>query len=370
MGTGRDERGGALLSDEYTEAQIESILRQCGVEIASDTYNDFIVFCPFHGNTHTPSMSVSKHNGAYICFNAACAATGNLQHLVSSVMKTNLFETARIILGAKQEESQSFAERLQNLLEPPSMPEFPRGLLKRLQDDFWASERAVKYMTEQRRFEVSTLREFGVGYSAKRDQIAVPMYNESGEPVGVIGRGIAAKTFKNSKKLPSSKTLWNIHRAKRVGDTVIVVEASFDGMKVHQAGYENVVACLGGNFSEYHKQQLDKHFSTIVIMTDFDDSELHRYQNCKKCARNGLNSCIGHNPGRALGDKIATELPHKRVLWASYENGLVYPESLYKPGTMCKDPDDMTPEQLRQTVKNAVSNYEYRSWPVASTGLL
>jgi DNA primase len=370
MGFGRDDSRGNLLSEEYTEEQIGAVLNKCKIEISDETYNDFIVFCPFHGNKHTPSMSVSKHNGMYICFNGSCAATGDLKHLVSSVMRTNPFETARIIITAKSESEVPFLERLQKVLDPPQMVPFPQETLDRMINDFWNSERAINYMVKERRFEESTLRKFKIGYSAKKDLISVPMFDEKGTPVGVVGRGITEKKFKNSRQLPTSKTLWNIHNAKRTGDTVIVQEASFDGMKTDQAGYENVVACLGGNFSEYHKQQLDRYFSTIIIMTDFDDSQAHRYEGCRKCFRKGHNSCIGHNPGRALGEKIATELAHKRILWASYENGIVYPESVYKPGQMCKDADDMSPEQLRQTVKNAVTNYEYRSWPVASTGLL
>jgi DNA primase len=64
-----------------------------------------------------------------------------------------------------------------------------------------------------------TLGYFRIGYSAKRDAIMVPMHNPDGLPIGVIGRSIAGKDFKNSKGLPKNKTAWNFHRAKREGDT-------------------------------------------------------------------------------------------------------------------------------------------------------
>jgi hypothetical protein len=148
-----------------------------------------------------------------------------------------------------------------------------------------------------------------------------------------------------------------MHRAKKHGDTVIVCEASFDAMRIHQAGYPNVVACLGGNFSPYHFDQLNKHFSTIVIMTDFDKKEKHLYKNCQKCKKRGLTLCAGHNPGRDLGATIAAGLHMKDILWASYSDGIVYPNS-------AKDAGDMTDDEIRQCLKNAVDHYEYSEWGV------
>ena len=187
------------------------------------------------------------------------------------------------------------------------------------------------------------------------------MYNAKGLPIGVIGRTASSeqKAFKNSKGLPTSKTLWNIHNAKRTGDTVIVCEASFDGMKIAQAGYPNVVACLGGNFSEYHEQQLGMYFSRIIIMTDFDDKEKHRYVNCRKCMVKGLQTCVGHNPGRALGQKIADKMKGKQILWAAYDHKIIFPDG-------AKDADDSGTPAVRQCIKNAVSNMEYQSWGIAS----
>jgi len=134
---------------------------------------------------------------------------------------------------------------------------------------------------------------------------------------------------------------------------VIVVEASFDGMAVSQAGYPNVVACLGGHFSQSHRDQINKHFNTVVIATDFDDKERHKYAGCRQCVGN----CIGHNPGRALGESIAEQLPNKKIRWASYDYKIIYPDG-------AKDPNSMTDAQIRQFIKNSVSNFEYHGWNI------
>jgi DNA primase len=49
---------------------------------------------------------------------------------------------------------------------------------------------------------------------------------------------------------------------------VIVCESSFDAIRIHQSGFPNVVATLGGNISMENIQNLNKYASSIIIMTD------------------------------------------------------------------------------------------------------
>ena len=317
--------------------------------------------CPFHGNTHTPSFAVSKLSGEYICFNGACAEFGSLLELVKATLKVKDFEAARIISQAKDNTVVSFKEKLQLALAPPTEFDlFPQKIVDRMKVDFWDDSVGLEYM-RGRGFEDSTLRDFSIGYSRKRNQIALPMHTADGMLIGVVGRSADKdiKIFKNSKNLHTSKTLLNLHRAKRTGSTVIVVESGFDMMMLTQIGYPNTVACLGGNFSPVHQWQLDKYFSTIIIMTDFDDKESHKYIGCRKCAAKGLKSCRGHNPGRALGETISERLSNKKVLWASYDHKVVYPHG-------AKDVCNMTDEENRQCLKNAVSNFEYHQWGIGA----
>ncbi len=354
----RGDFGRSRDKETYTPNQVEATLGACGVEVEGETTNDFLCYCPFHGNRHSPSFSVSKTNGAYICFNHSCGATGTLIELVKRTTSRNEFEARRIILKKASETQQAFEDKLKAALSPVvDFLEFPQKTLDRMYEDFWRYNEPVDYMIERRGFTEETLRYFKVGFSLKREIIAVPMHDPKGMPVGVIGRPAdhENKFFKNSKGLPTSKTLWNLHRAKRTGDTVIICEASFDAMRIHQAGYENVVACLGGNFSPYHFDLLDKYFSNIVIMTDFDKKEKHMYTGCRKCKKRGSNLCMGHNPGRDLGATIAAGLHRKKVMWASYDEKMIYPHD-------AKDAGDMTDEEIRQCLRNAVSNFTYEGW--------
>jgi len=157
------------------------------------------------------------------------------------------------------------------------------------------------------------------------------VHSPDGTPIGLVGRSIEGKEFKNSTNLPKSKTLFNIHRAKKIGDHVIVVESNFDAIRVHQAGFPNVVATLGGFLSKEQHNLLNRHFNKITVMTDADLA------------------------GRELGQSIVNKLKFKDLLWASYEYGKIYPHD-------AKDAGDMTDEEIKTCIKNAVSDIEYRSW--------
>lgn len=354
---GRRNDSGWAETSPYTANQVAAVIHKCGVEIDSETINDFLCFCPFHGNTQTTSFSVSKTSGSFICFNHSCAESGSLVNLIKRLTKADEFAARRIIQDAKgAEESQ--VERVRKIAEANvELLEFPQAKLDEMYSAFWENSDAVDYMTFHRGFVEETLEHFRIGYSTAKELVTVPMHDAKGKPLGIIGRPASTtnKRFQNSKKLPVSKTLWNIHRAKAAGSTVVVNEASFDAMRVHQSGFPCVVACLGGYLSPWHIEQLDMYFDSIIIMTDFDKKEKNMYQNCKKCLKLGSNLCMGHNPGRDLGHTIAKELSHKRIYWATYESGLVYPHD-------AKDAGDMEDEEIAQTIKNRTSNHEYKSW--------
>lgn len=358
----RGDYGRGFTDSAYSADQIEAVLREIGVELDGETPNDFIGFCPFHGNRNTPSFSVSRNSGLYVCFNQACAETGNLVQLVKEISKRSDFEAMRLIArlagGGK-----SLREQVEKKLKPKvDFEEFAQDKIDAMVKTFWEFPDAVTYMVEQRGFEEETLHYFEVGYSSLKNLLAVPFHDPKGMPIGVIGRNLAEgerKAFVNSDRLPKSKTLWNLHRAKKHGGTIIIVEASFDGMRVHQAGLPNVVATCGGSFSPYHLAQIDRHFDTVIIMTDFDKKEKHFYDKpgrpCRKCFNAKLPLCAGHNPGRDLGVNIAAGLKNKNVRWASFEDRLVYPNGH-------KDASDMTDDEIRQCVRNSVSNFVYDGW--------
>ncbi len=101
--------------------------------------------------------------------------------------------------------------------------------------------------------------------------VTVPMQSPTGDMfVGFVARSVEGKDFKNTPKLPKSKILFNLHRAK-VHSTVYVVESSFDAIRLDQCGVPTV-STLGSNVSNSQVELLTKHFNNVIVIPDNDDA--------------------------------------------------------------------------------------------------
>jgi DNA primase len=279
--------------DAYTKADLRSILRSCNINIVSETGTDFLCLCPFHHNVDSPAFAVSYSKGLYICYNQNCDSSGTVLDLVKTLTNRNDFEALRFISQNKQTQEEAFEDGLKDLLdEKPEFTEFSKDTLDKLASDRSVSKDACDYFIS-RNINHEAMDHFQLGYSAKQGMVTVPLHSPDGLPVGIIGRSIASKSFKNSVNLPRNKTMFNLHRAKREGGTIIVVESSFDAIRLWQAGYPNAVATLGGSISDINIKNLNRYASTIILMTDNDAA------------------------GRALGNTIANKLKSKNVLCLS-----------------------------------------------------
>ena len=314
--------------DAYSKADLRSILRSCNIEIVSETGTDFLCLCPFHHNTDSPAFAVSYSKGLYVCYNQNCDSSGTVLDLVKLLTGRNDYEALRFISQNKQTEAEAFEDGLRDLLDDkPDFAEFPQATLDSLYDEIVNTPKAIDYFRSRNIF-TEAIDNFKLGYSEKQGMVTVPLHSPDGLPVGIIGRSIVDKRFKNSVNLPRNKTMFNLHRAKREGGTIIVVESSFDAIRLWQAGYPNAVATLGGSISDTNLNHLNKYSSTIIIMTDNDIA------------------------GKALGKTIANKLKNKNILWARYDASLVYPRQ-------AKDVGDLTDEEIKQCVKNAIPHFEY-----------
>lgn len=315
-------------SQVYSASQIKSVLKSIGVDIIAETGNDFLCLCPFHGNRNTPSFSVSKERGAFICFNPSCGESGSIIDMVKRLTERNEFEAIRFIKIKEIENEVDFEDTLSNVLEEkPDFEEFSQETLDRLHADLAGNKDARDYL-ESRGINEESMKHFSLGYSNSMGMVITPVHSPDGMPVGLVGRSISEKRFKNSNGLPKNKTMFNIHRAKKLGGIAIVVESNFDAIRVHQAGYPNVVATLGGHISNDNINLLNKYFTKIIIMTDSDEA------------------------GRSLGKNIASKLKNKEVLWAMYDDETLYPNG-------AKDVGDMNDAEIKQCISNAIPHFQY-----------
>ena len=316
------------MKDAYSKADLRSILRSCGVEVVSQSGEDFLCLCPFHHNTDSPAFAVSYAKGLYVCYNQSCNSAGTVLDLVMKLTNRNNYEAMRYISTNKLSDAEILEEELKELLdEKPEFEEFPQSTLDKLFNDLCNSTVAQQYF-KSRNITFEAMDYFKLGYSENQRMVTVPLHSPDGVPVGIIGRSIEGKSFKNSNNLPRNKTMFNLHRAKREGGTIIVVESSFDVIRLWQAGFPNAVATLGGSISDININHLNRYASTVILMTDNDGA------------------------GRMLGKTIAGKLKNKNVLWAKYDHDVIYPR-------LAKDVGDMTDEEIKQCIKNAIPHFEY-----------
>jgi DNA primase len=320
-----------MMTETYNQRQLKEILNTVGVKISSETSTDFLCLCPFHDNHYSPSFAISYEKGLYVCYNPSCDARGTLLDLIQKAGDMNYFQALRLVDSMKKEANNHFDEDLAALMEDkPEFEEFDQNVLDNLHANLLSDTKGSDYFLS-RGINLDSMKHFQLGYSTSQGMVTVPVHSPTGIPVGLVGRSVEGKRFKNSTNLPRSQTMFNLHRARRESATIIVCESSFDAIRIHQAGFPNVVATLGGSLSKENVQNLNKYSSSIIIATDADEA------------------------GRKLGREIATKLKNKDILWASYENEVVYPHN-------AKDVGDLTEQEISQCIKNAVGNFEYNNW--------
>jgi len=253
-------------SNIYTEEQIKRVLVGSGMNIESEVDSDFIVFCPFHGNHRTPAGEVDKSSGVFFCF--SCHKVSDLIELIMHTSGRTYFESARYI---KSKETDSNISSLINtqLNKEPEFVEFDEFTIKRLNSAAIESPRAMRYFNG-RLINDESVRKFQLGYSDKRDMVTIPVHSPDGMCVGFVGRSVEGKEFKNSPKLPKSKTLFNLNRVK-TSRQVYVVESSFDAIRLDQCGMP-AVATLGASVNGTQIDLLRRYFNEIFVIADNDEA--------------------------------------------------------------------------------------------------
>lgn len=261
-----DRRSGRNTNSVYSDEQIKRVLAGSGITIESEVSSDYLIFCPFHGNHRTPAGEVDKTTGIFFCF--SCHKACDLIELIMHTSGRTYFEAARYI---KSKESNTTIEQDidKQLKQEPEFVEFDEFTVKRLNNAALESPRAVRYY-QGRLINKESVQKFQLGYSDKRDMVTIPVHSPDGMCVGFVGRSVEGKEFKNSPKLPKSKTLFNIHRVK-TSRTVYVVESSFDAIRLDQCGMP-AVATLGASVNNTQIDLLQKYFNDIIVVADNDEA--------------------------------------------------------------------------------------------------
>jgi DNA primase len=132
---------------------------------------------------------------------------------------------------------------------------------------------------EERAVDPATAAWFGVGYYAGcgflQNRIVFPIHDPEGQLVAYAGRSPddGEPRYLFPPGFPKSQVVFNLHRAVwESARWAPVVEGFFDCLRVHQAGYRNVVALLGVSLSEGQEKLLLERFPQLVLMLDGDEA--------------------------------------------------------------------------------------------------
>jgi len=239
---------------------------------------------PTHGSAQSrESFGVDTGRNVWACHSASCCQArrgkvgGNILDLVACMEACSVREAALRLRGWSEVSVETgLRDQLvsRGKRSGPSQEELPRlSFTLRLQ---WHP-----YL-EQRGIQGQTAAWFGAGYYGGsgflRGRMVFPIHDEGGELVAYAGRTMDGREprYLFPPGFHKSQVVFNLHRAiefaARQGGVAIVVEGLFDCLKVHQAGYGNVVALRGASLSDRQSELLEKYFRELVVMLDGDEA--------------------------------------------------------------------------------------------------
>ncbi len=294
------------------------------VDLVSETVKlrrsgkNYVGFCPFHANTHTPAFAVFQDSGTWRCF-GQCNEGGDIFKFMMKKEGWD-FPTTLKFLAAKagvqleppspQAEARHEAhEALQNLLEDAVT--FYRHQLFHTP----AGQEALAYL-HNRSLKDPIIETFGLGYAPAAWEAALQYFNARGvatedllhcglvvekEAGGVRDRfrhrimfpirdlsgkmaGFGARILDphdNPKFLNSPQTelfdkgrlLYGLDLARkaiRLQDQVVIVEGYLDVIALHQGGFTNAVSPMGTALTEDQLRLLKRFTRRIVLALDPD----------------------------------------------------------------------------------------------------
>lgn len=287
------------------------------------TGQNYTGLCPFH-HEKTPSFVVSPARQIFHCF--GCGAGGNVYHFLTKTEGLTFPEAVRALgekVGIKiptvkrsppNPEAEKEQARLYELNQA-AVQWYHKNLLER------PEARTARAYLAQRGIQTETIEAFCLGYalpswdgllkkmtekgcspfllekaglvSAReqqagfydrfRDRILFPIWNLSGQVIGLGGRVLdeALPKYLNSPETPiyiKGRSLYAMEKARheiaRAG-CVIIVEGYFDAIALHQAGVKNVVATLGTALTPFHLQMIRRFAREVILIFDPDQAGIN-----------------------------------------------------------------------------------------------
>ncbi|MDD2537523.1 MAG: DNA primase [Candidatus Absconditabacteria bacterium] len=273
--------------------------------------------CPFH-NEKTPSFMVSPQKQIFKCF--GCGIGGNVFKFVEESEKVDFRDAVKLLAEqnhidiAQYQTSTAYQEYSKD--EKEKMKRMHKLAQQFFVDSLEKSPEAMQYLTENRKLDITIIKEFGVGYASDkhyellsylrnkgfndedmvqaslakknlsgdvyaffRNRITFPIYDLMKNVVGFSARVINPEDqpkYLNStehKAFEKSKILYGLSHAKpyiNKFQKLIVVEGQMDVIALARIDFPIGVATSGTALSEEHIKIVKRHTENFYFLFDND----------------------------------------------------------------------------------------------------
>lgn len=270
---------------------IDKFLKYVGAEHIRKIGDSYRSCCPIHGGHNASAFSY--HNGYFTCFSECNRNYSPIDiimtvfHLPYPSAKAKLEQ----LLGQEIEEEDNTGITFEHLENKKFITDF-----KSLQEKK-KHEKQVEFLNLnhiqtykqithnyllQEGFSDETRRFFDLRFcdtGVMKDRIIIPIDRPDGKIIGIAGRSIhdfrwleltGESKYFFSKGLKKSSTLYNISRADKYENYIIVVEGYKSIWRLHDWGFDNAVALMGASLSDEQAKLLLKLELPILVSGDND----------------------------------------------------------------------------------------------------
>lgn len=311
------------MAGRFSEEFLTELRMRCDIEQTISMYvplkrrgKNLVGLCPFH-NEKTPSFTVYPDSQSFYCF--GCGAGGEVVSFIRRAENLDYYEAVKYLADKagmvmpSEGFDNSMAEKRRRMYEiNKEAARFfnsclfteegkegldyykSRGMKKSTITHFglgfapnkWDS--LLKYM-RQKGYSYEELYEANLAnksekegrvryYDSFRNRVMVPIIDVRGNVVAFGGRVLddsKPKYINSSDTLVYKKSLgvFGLNFAKNSGEkSLILVEGYMDAITLHQAGFTNVIACLGTAFTGEMAHLLARYAEEIILCYDSDEA--------------------------------------------------------------------------------------------------
>jgi len=274
--------------------------------------------CPFH-NEKTPSFVVYPNTRSFYCF--GCGAGGSAITFVSRMENLTYYEALETLAersGIQLPQDGEYRDAQDNRPSKKRVLEMNLAAAKFFRQclfDEKLGAAGMKYLREERKLDMSTIRHFGLGFAPNdfsvltkhmrslgykedelhfaflcgksqkgnyydyfRNRVIFPIIDTSGGVIGFGGRVMDDSKPKylntsDTSAFKKSRNLFALNFAKgKCEEQLILCEGYMDVIALHAAGFESAVATLGTALTEEQARVMARYTKKVIIAYDSDEA--------------------------------------------------------------------------------------------------